>query len=211
MRNSSRRGDRCPLGNVVIISGAPTRTAHYWQSVEGRGPHLRGPGSLFRQKPRAKRSFPIAGLLTEINHFFYFEQVWTKFFHSAANAYHGSGRRAARARAAGSRSASWPCDDAAKRPIPNVVPNHSPRVHCGRVLPRRIFVTSYESMRCPQMKAESSAGRRIARERGHQTQWAAQFAVASELCKRGYEVSFSVGNSAPRRRSREEGGPGPRP
>jgi hypothetical protein len=24
--------------------------------------------------------------------------------------------------------------------------------------------------------------------RSHQTQWAAQFAVASELCKRGYEV-----------------------
>jgi hypothetical protein len=25
---------------------------------------------------------------------------------------------------------------------------------------------------------------------GHQTQWAAQFVVACELCKRGYEVSF---------------------
>jgi hypothetical protein len=33
--------------------------------------------------------------------------------------------------------------------------------------------------------------------RGHQTQWAAQFAVASELCKRGYEVSFTMGNSTP--------------
>jgi hypothetical protein len=32
---------------------------------------------------------------------------------------------------------------------------------------------------------------------GHRTQWAAQFAVASELCKRGYEVSFTMGNSAP--------------
>jgi hypothetical protein len=29
---------------------------------------------------------------------------------------------------------------------------------------------------------------------GHRTQWAAQFAVASELCKRGYEVSFTMGN-----------------
>jgi hypothetical protein len=33
--------------------------------------------------------------------------------------------------------------------------------------------------------------------RGHLTQWAAQFAVASELCKRGYEVSFTMGNSTP--------------
>jgi hypothetical protein len=32
---------------------------------------------------------------------------------------------------------------------------------------------------------------------GHQSQWAAQFAVASELCKRGYEVSFTMGNSTP--------------
>jgi hypothetical protein len=29
------------------------------------------------------------------------------------------------------------------------------------------------------------------------TQWAAQFAVASELCKRGYEVSFTMGNNTP--------------
>jgi hypothetical protein len=28
-------------------------------------------------------------------------------------------------------------------------------------------------------------------------QWAAQFAVASELCKRGYEVSFTMGNATP--------------
>ena len=28
----------------------------------------------------------------------------------------------------------------------------------------------------------------------HQTQWAAQFAVASELCKRGYQVAFTMGN-----------------
>lgn len=36
-----------------------------------------------------------------------------------------------------------------------------------------------------------------ARERGHQTQWAAQFAVASELCKRGYEVAFTSGHTTP--------------
>lgn len=29
------------------------------------------------------------------------------------------------------------------------------------------------------------------------TQWAAQFAVASELCKRGYLVSFTMGNTTP--------------
>jgi hypothetical protein len=28
----------------------------------------------------------------------------------------------------------------------------------------------------------------------HQTQWAAQFAVASELCKRGFEVALTMGN-----------------
>jgi hypothetical protein len=28
----------------------------------------------------------------------------------------------------------------------------------------------------------------------HQTQWAAQFAVASELCKLGYEVAMTMGN-----------------
>lgn len=28
----------------------------------------------------------------------------------------------------------------------------------------------------------------------HQTQWAAQFAVASELCKRGHEVALTMGN-----------------
>ncbi|MCR6660867.1 MAG: hypothetical protein NVV72_16550 [Asticcacaulis sp.] len=31
----------------------------------------------------------------------------------------------------------------------------------------------------------------------YQTQWAAQFAVASELCKRGYDVAFTVGNQTP--------------
>lgn len=32
------------------------------------------------------------------------------------------------------------------------------------------------------------------RRSGHRTQWTAQFAVASELCKRGYEVAFTMGN-----------------
>ena len=32
---------------------------------------------------------------------------------------------------------------------------------------------------------------------GHRTQWAAQFAVASELCKRAYEISFTMGNATP--------------
>jgi len=31
----------------------------------------------------------------------------------------------------------------------------------------------------------------------HRTQWAAQFAVASELCKRGYEIAFTMGNATP--------------
>lgn len=34
----------------------------------------------------------------------------------------------------------------------------------------------------------------VKRRSGHQTQWAAQFAVASELCKRGYEVALTMGN-----------------
>jgi hypothetical protein len=32
------------------------------------------------------------------------------------------------------------------------------------------------------------------RRSSHRTQWAAQFAVASELCKQGYEVAFTMGN-----------------
>ena len=35
------------------------------------------------------------------------------------------------------------------------------------------------------------------RRSGHSAQWAAQFAVASELCKRGYEVSFTLGHNTP--------------
>ncbi len=31
----------------------------------------------------------------------------------------------------------------------------------------------------------------------HLTQWAAQFAVASELCKRGYDVGFTMGHNTP--------------
>ena len=38
---------------------------------------------------------------------------------------------------------------------------------------------------------------KVGTQRGHQTQWAAQFAVASELCKRGYEVAFTMGNATP--------------
>ena len=38
---------------------------------------------------------------------------------------------------------------------------------------------------------ESSATKRRS---SHRTQWAAQFAVASELCKRGYEVALTMGN-----------------
>ena len=32
------------------------------------------------------------------------------------------------------------------------------------------------------------------RQSAHRSQWAAQFAVASELCKRGYEVALTMGN-----------------
>src|SRR2546427_576365 len=32
------------------------------------------------------------------------------------------------------------------------------------------------------------------RRSAHRTQWAAQFAVASELCKRGYQVALTLGN-----------------
>ena len=39
--------------------------------------------------------------------------------------------------------------------------------------------------------------KRTGKIRGHQTQWAAQFAVASELCKRGYEVAFTSGHTTP--------------
>jgi hypothetical protein len=35
---------------------------------------------------------------------------------------------------------------------------------------------------------------KLPRRSVHRTQWAAQFAVASELCKLGYEVAFTMGN-----------------
>lgn len=34
-------------------------------------------------------------------------------------------------------------------------------------------------------------------DKRHLTQWAAQFAVASELCKRGYDVGFTMGHNTP--------------
>ncbi len=33
--------------------------------------------------------------------------------------------------------------------------------------------------------------------KGHQTQWTAQFLAASELVRRGYEVTFTMGNTTP--------------
>ncbi|MFG1362121.1 hypothetical protein [Xanthobacter versatilis] len=41
------------------------------------------------------------------------------------------------------------------------------------------------------MSANNTA---VQRRSPHRTQWAAQFAAASELCKRGYEVAFTMGN-----------------
>jgi hypothetical protein len=38
------------------------------------------------------------------------------------------------------------------------------------------------------------AAEKAERRPAHRTQWAAQFAVASELCKRGFEVAFTTGN-----------------
>ncbi|SRR5579872_4342752 len=39
--------------------------------------------------------------------------------------------------------------------------------------------------------------RRRKRRRRPSAQWAAQFAVASELCKRNYEVAFTLGHNTP--------------
>jgi hypothetical protein len=45
------------------------------------------------------------------------------------------------------------------------------------------------------MKARpTKAAAKKPRRSGHRTQWAAQFAVASELCKQGYEVALTLGN-----------------
>ena len=38
-------------------------------------------------------------------------------------------------------------------------------------------------------------GKKRSAHRTHQTQWAAQFAVASELCKRNYQVALTMGNN----------------
>jgi len=45
------------------------------------------------------------------------------------------------------------------------------------------------------MRIKSKRDEIVARR--HQTQWAAQFAVASELCKRSYEVAFTSGHTTP--------------
>lgn len=45
------------------------------------------------------------------------------------------------------------------------------------------------------MRPKSKDG--VSSARGHQTQWAAQFAVASELCKRGYGIAFTSGHTTP--------------
>lgn len=47
------------------------------------------------------------------------------------------------------------------------------------------------------MARHSEAPKQGPKRAVHRTQWAAQFAVASELCKRGYEVSFTMGNTTP--------------
>ena len=39
-----------------------------------------------------------------------------------------------------------------------------------------------------------ASGDKAVRRSAHRTQWAAQFAVASELCKKDYRVAFTMGN-----------------
>jgi hypothetical protein len=46
----------------------------------------------------------------------------------------------------------------------------------------------------PDVEQQKQCQRTKQRRPSHRTQWAAQFAVASELCKRGYEVAFTMGN-----------------
>jgi hypothetical protein len=43
------------------------------------------------------------------------------------------------------------------------------------------------------VRPQQAKGKRSA----HRTHWAAQFAVASELCKHGYKVAFTKGNATP--------------
>lgn len=52
-------------------------------------------------------------------------------------------------------------------------------------------VTASVELRWPDGKLMEA---KPARRSAHRTQWAAQFAVASELCKKGYEVAFTMGN-----------------
>jgi hypothetical protein len=49
----------------------------------------------------------------------------------------------------------------------------------------------------PRSRKQTSAARTKNRRSGRNAQWAAQFAVASELCKRGYEVAFTLGHNTP--------------
>src|SRR5664280_2286235 len=49
----------------------------------------------------------------------------------------------------------------------------------------------------PLSRSRASAARTKNRRSGRNAQWAAQFAVASELCKRGYEVAFTLGHNTP--------------
>jgi len=51
-------------------------------------------------------------------------------------------------------------------------------------------------------RVDTAAGHRTATLKNHSrarylTRWAAQFAVAGELCKRGYEVALTMGSTAP--------------
>ncbi len=54
----------------------------------------------------------------------------------------------------------------------------------------------YGTQYTPGFDLKSSAAM-ASRNLRHFTQWAAQFAVASELCKRNYEVAFTMGNATP--------------
>lgn len=49
----------------------------------------------------------------------------------------------------------------------------------------------------PPSRSRASAVPRKKQRKGRNAQWAAQFAVASELCKLGYEVAFTLGHNTP--------------
>jgi hypothetical protein len=55
------------------------------------------------------------------------------------------------------------------------------------------LVTISRTFRFSELGEMTANSKKTARSK-HQTQWVAQFAVASELCKRGYEVAFTMGN-----------------